>query len=268
MKRLSPEELRSVQLDVLDRLASVSKREDLTFFLYYGTLIGAIRHKGMIPWDDDIDVAMPRESFDALQTVNWEQHGLRLITPESGHGSPYAFVKLCDTRTVVKEGIDFHAQGLGVNVDIFPIDLIDENSFSGRMKMAAIQLLQRAQAFKVVSLSSSRALHKNAVLSAGKAALFLFPVTLLARQINGLARSMNAQHNVRAASILGPYGKREIVDARHFEELVDVEFEGRKIPAPRDYDRILSKLYGDYMTPPPPEKQVTHHAFEAFWRED
>lgn len=262
MKQLTKSELRDTQLRILDIFAAECDAHGLDYFLYYGSLIGAVRHKGIIPWDDDIDLVMPRESYDKLKTLQWDKHDFELISPETSLETPYLLAKLADRKTLLKENIGGAMASIGVNIDIFPLDNTDHPGPRSRRAFSMLRVLKAAQTVKAVRLSGQRSVVKNAILVLGKAALILLSINRIVRMADRLAA--RAGKNGANASLLGPYGVREIMDPEWTAETVKLEFEGRMVPAPAGYHNVLTTLYGDYMKLPPKDKQVTHHSFVAY----
>ena len=130
MKEIGIEELKSLQVDILKKIHSFCEEKNLRYFIAYGSLIGAIRHKGYIPWDDDIDIVMPRKDYDLfINSFNGNVDNLHVLCPENtpSYYTPYANV--CDKRTILDEfhlthfGID-----VGVKIDVFPLDNVPEDS--------------------------------------------------------------------------------------------------------------------------------------------
>ena len=141
MKELSLREVQLGELEILKRLDSICREQGLKYFLYAGTMIGAVRHKAFIPWDDDIDVAMPRRDYDRLMAW-WDEHGaqeapLRMMNIHTNPKYIYTISRLCDTRYQVDyEGT--REYGLGLFVDIYPFD------GCGSTQEEAEQILQSA----------------------------------------------------------------------------------------------------------------------------
>ena len=126
MKDISLEELRKIQISILDEFSIFCEENKLNYLLTGGTLIGAVRHKGFIPWDDDIDVAMPRADYERfLSSFNVE--GYRIITPYNNEKYVYPFAKLVNSKTRIIEHTDTDSD-LGIYIDIFPIDYIPQKS--------------------------------------------------------------------------------------------------------------------------------------------
>ncbi len=262
MTPLSKSELRDTQLRILDIFAAECDAHGLDYFLYYGSLIGAVRHKGIIPWDDDIDLVMPRASYDKLKTLPWDKHDFELISPETSSSTPYLLTKLADRKTLLEENIGGAMASIGVNIDIFPLDNTDHPGPRSRRVLSMLRVLKSAQTVKAVRLSAQRSVAKNAILVMGKAALLLLSINRIVRMADRLAA--NAGENGAHASLLGPYGVREIMAPEWTAETIKLEFEGRMVAAPAGYHNILTTLYGDYMKLPPEDKRVTHHSFIAY----
>ncbi|MFR5682857.1 MAG: phosphorylcholine transferase LicD [Clostridia bacterium] len=129
---MSLEEIKSIQLDILSQVANYCDRNGLRYFLAYGTLLGAVRHKGYIPWDDDIDIMMPRPDYmQFINSFNNEKCALRVGSHYLDKNYPYVIAKVYDTSTLCKENIDVE-YSIGINIDVFPIDGLPETERSFR----------------------------------------------------------------------------------------------------------------------------------------
>ncbi len=261
---LTAAEVKKVQISVLDRFIEVCEQNELRWFLYYGSLLGAIRHRGYIPWDDDIDIAMPRKDYTKIAEIDWGDRGLELISP-SGMSSPYPHAKLADRTTIQLELADGMLDNIGVFVDIFPIDSVPKNFLVRELQQLVIYCLMAIRTLKVVSLSPGRVAWKNVILHAGKRLFGWLPVELLTRCADAIA-SDDTVHKSGIGCRVGPYGRRELLPQALLGKDVEIEFEGRSVPIPAAYHEVLSRLYGDHMSIPPADKRVTHHASRFFWR--
>ena len=262
MKPLAELEVRKIQLGILDICAREFAKRDLTFFLYYGSLLGAIRHEGFIPWDDDIDLAMPRASYDRLNEIEWSEYGCELITPNNHSCSPYISAKLSYKNSKILDYIDSPLQEIGVSIDIFPIDYLPLQKSRKFFLLISLFIIRNIHILKITKVSRTRSFQKNIVLKISKIMLLPLSANKLAKTLNKLAYGSHKCE--MAGSLLGPYGRREIISVEWVENTIAVNFEGRLLPAPKEFDRILRLIYGNYMQLPPKEKQVSHHVFTAF----
>lgn len=255
---MSLEDIKKTELAILDYVAGICMDNNLSYFLAYGTLIGAIRHKGFIPWDDDIDIAMPRKDYDMLLNIlsskeNQSQYECLIPLKDDYF---YEYAKVIDTTTSVKEEKTIESR-CGVWIDIFPLDgLHKEDKKSQRM----LAILNRCRAVSV----NSHFPHKTK----GLCVPFEFILWKTCKLIGykpflkkSIALSKKYEYEdcdcVGYASsypVRGKYMKKE-----WFSEAVDVEFEGLFFRAPAGYHEYLSTVYGNYMELPPEDKRVSHH---------
>ena len=128
MKEIGIEELKRIQIGILKHLDAFCNENNLKYFMCGGTLLGAVRHKGFIPWDDDIDIMMKREDYDKLIELypKNDNSNFKLFSYELDKSFPYPFAKMDDFRTIFEEEIN-DSYKIGVNIDIFPIDYITED---------------------------------------------------------------------------------------------------------------------------------------------
>lgn len=266
MKEMSFEEVKKTELDILIDIADFCDKNEVTYFLAYGTLIGAVRHNGFIPWDDDIDIWMPRKDYDKfINTYKGNNDRYRVISPYEKI-SRHSMAKVIDTKSAkIEDGIDYRNGYLGVDVDVFPLDgePDDDDEFLKWYKRL-YKCYQNYNYFIVSSKSSKR----NFVFS------FFFKL-LKMKKANVLSKAIKLHE-------LYPYEKSQFVGSiecvsncpknrfskEWFSESITANFEDRKFKIPIGYDKILTQMYGDYMKLPPKDKQVTHHANNNFWLED
>jgi lipopolysaccharide cholinephosphotransferase len=259
---MSEADMRNLQLDVLDLFDRLCQDLQLTWFLAFGTLLGAVRHQGFIPWDDDVDVMMPRADFDLLcrHFRDGADQGLALGAPGTPVHWPFAWAKLWDIRTRVVEDaeLDFAS---GVGIDIFPIDSLPDNPTKRRAQLLASRACHLVEAAKSVRVRREHRLR-------GWLLLFVKPLLRLVRQ-GWLATARD--HIARARSVPSAYSGILVCTApfglksEYLAPGARLPFEGRSAPAPMGWDALLTAYYGDYLTPPPPSRRVTHHARRASW---
>ena len=261
MKTINLDELRSIQLDLLQKTTDFCENNGLRYFLCGGTLIGAVRHKGFIPWDDDIDIAMPRQDYDQfVKTFNQPENYYQVVNLETNMDYEYPFAKVFDNRTVLNE-LHYPGDSFGVYIDIFPADGVKyESQITKIMLLRKVLNTKRANYFH-------RTISKKIINTLGKLLLLPFSAHQIAKWMDNEARRFAFCSVPSAGLIANPLGLGEKVDKSVFDSDVYQEFEGRKYRVPVGYDTWLRSIYGDYMQLPPEEHRVTHHTFEAWWKD-
>lgn len=239
---------------------ALCQEHDITYFACGGTAIGAVRHKGFIPWDDDIDVYMLREDYNKFLSLRSSLMGTRYeIVDMSNDGYCASFAKFVDAKTTVWE-YEENPVIIGAYIDVFPLD-------------AALDDMDR---LKAVNFRYERLLdwYVRSFLTWGKGSLSsvhdikttMFNIYLrmkrksIKRQLDDMEREIVS---FQGKSLFGygysPRFEREIFDRSWFSDTVELDFEGIKITLPVGYHEMLSKQFGDYMQLPPVEEQKTHH---------
>jgi len=260
-KEIEVEELKQIQLNILKFVDEFCKDNNLRYFLAYGTLLGAVRHKGYIPWDDDIDILMFREDYEKFITTFMDAN-YKVFATELNPKYPYPFAKVGDTRTYFEEEIK-DVIDTGVNIDIFPLDYLPEDKVKNITKRR--NFLQKIWIAKRLPRLKRRGFVKNTVLAVSQLLLSVFSIRFIVKQLEKNAK----KYNLRKSSICGniAYGyDPDIYPSADFEESVCLTFENTAFPCPQNYDNVLKIMFGDYMKLPPKEKQVSHHHFIAYWK--
>ena len=265
-KEIGLEELKVLQMDVLQAIDEFCREHDIRYSLACGTLLGAIRHKGYIPWDDDIDIYVPRADYKRLleefpETYR-EHYKITSLERDQLWNRPYA--KAYDDRTVFDEDAR-NSEQIGVNIDVFPVDEApygDEWIKYDKKRRKE----QTIFSLKFVRLNKQRSILKNAVLLFYRSVTCLNPTRKWAEHLNIKAQQFNGKgYQHLFENCQGLMQKRPFPKSL-FDELIYVPFENRQFKAFADYDCYLKNGFGDYMKFPPKEKQVSHHAFKAYWK--
>lgn len=265
MIEVSYQYVKETQLGILKNVKLFCDEHKINYYLTGGTCIGAIRHKGYIPWDDDIDISMKREDYIKFiqEYVLWTKD-FNLNSCETTKSYPYPFAKISDPNSILVEENDELKMEMGINIDLFPIDTLPDNKLLIQLVMSIIMFLRNAINLKAIKVNEERKIHKNTVLIISKFILRIFSSNVLSKFINSFAsHRWNSKHE-KGGIIVWGYGKREIVNIHCFDETIEVEFENDLYKVPKDFDTWLTSIYGNYMQLPPIEKQVTHHRYKAY----
>lgn len=266
MKELSIDELRKIQLDILNEFKRVCEENNLQYFLSNGTLLGAVKYNGYIPWDDDVDVCMKREDYLKLLNVYKDSDKYTLFSHEKNSDYLFPFAKLSNNETILIEQCVDNGVQLGVNVDIFPLDGYgNSKSDADRIFNKMQKLRRRLSRAKILPRKNDNLIKKlvKKLLSAFNK--LLFGTKRCVKKLDRLAKSLSVKDcNLMGNTVWGFYGSSEAFRKEVFSEGVVVIFENGQYVAPKDSDTYLRGLYGDYKLDPPKEKQVTHHNFNAY----
>ena len=262
MKELTIQEMREVQIGILDDIHRFCEENNLTYTLTFGTLIGAIRHNGYIPWDDDIDIMMPRRDYEFFME-NYNRNAdkrFRAIDKSMDPDFLYTFGKVIDTRTLLEEKASFHYP-LGVFVDIFPLD---EGEYEGKL-IKKERRLRKMLYFKISAWSSRRKLYKNLGWAAGRILLKGVSISRLIDKMRTLAKSENGK-GYEYMGFLCFAGPHPLMKKEIYTERIMHRFETREYWVPKAYDEFLRAVYGDYMQLPPEHRRVPLHESNVYWK--
>ena len=265
MRELSLRELREIEIEILKMFRDFCNENNIQYFLSNGTLLGAVKYGGFIPWDDDVDLFVPRGDYDRMLALFKDSERYKLLAFERNSAYRYPFAKLCDMTTrKVEEGYNNGAE-IGVDIDIFPLDAWASDLPIAKKEVTRMKLYM----FCLGLIKLGRPDSTNVLKCCATAILMgmckLLGSEFFIRRIIKLSRKCNVSHSryvgCKAWCI---YGTKEVIPAEVFADVTYVEFEGETFPAPIGYDTYLTSLYGDYRSDPPKEKQKTHHTFKAY----
>jgi lipopolysaccharide cholinephosphotransferase len=261
MRKLSQEEYKKVLLSILTRIDTVCRENGLRYMLAYGTLLGAVRHKGFIPWDDDVDIVMFPEDYVKLREIlNSEDFGLVFLDPVSCPSTIFPFGKICDNSTIINEGEYKHVEGYGAFIDVFPLTYISDNPVVQKKISKKYRNIERIiQHSALINYGKTNSVCRN--ISKILAFYFskLFNTQILCRKVYDFFFSMN---NIVTNHVCVLWGAVYNVDL--FNEIIDMEFEGQCFAVPAKYDEVLKVNFGDYMKLPPEEERVNKHDIECY----
>ena len=260
MKELSAKEYKPMLVEMLSYFHNFCEEHGIRYYLTGGTLLGAVRHRGFIPWDDDIDLNIPRVDYEKLLASFSDPEGRYRIISINDKGYYLPSAKIIDTSTVMRENYDVSFD-IGLFIDLFPMDNLSDDMVKARAMFRGIKKYRTGVNVKNLLVNKQRKFWKNVAIMTGKWIWSPFSRDYLLKVIDRKARKYEKSemtHLVGTVST-GIYGEKEILKSEWFEQRVLLQFEGKQFYAPVGYDALLSQLYGDYMTLPPKEKQVSHH---------
>ena len=262
---------KKIMIDIMIKVDEFCNKNNINYFLADGTMIGAARHKGFIPWDDDIDIMMPRSDYEFfIKAFPGSYENLALASPYD-ESPMYYYAKVYDKRTIKIEELVYGThKPLGIDIDVFPIDGEPDNydvfmrDYYRRKKILGRYC--RIVALRTNKECSFKQKVKNVVAEIWKKTIAPDIKTLI-DEYNCIAKKYNYDNSNYVGEI-SVYGGKT---SRHKKEIFNgytlIEFEGHKFRAPLDYKTYLTDKYGDYMKLPPESERVTHHNYKAYWKD-
>lgn len=257
MRKITLEEEHTILLEMAKAFHKICTENNIPYFMLGGTMLGAVRHKGFIPWDDDMDFGIPREHYARFTQIANEQLPPRykFLTTNNSDYAVLGIGKLEDTRTYFPEIYSVNTdEKLGVNIDIFPLDYTDE-----RIGFLSTNWIVR-MIFKFQKLlfvdASNRSLSKR-VLANFCQAIFRFKKDTLINYTNSLMLNHKSNQKM-VANLYGAWGMKEVVPTSIFGEPHLYTFEDTKFYGPDNADQYLKHLYNNYMQLPPEEQRHIH----------
>ena len=275
MREISNDDIKKIEFDGLLRIKEFCNHNNLTYYLGFGTLLGAVRHKGFIPWDDDIDLFMPLQSYakfvqlrDSFNNEEWELNNYR-----SNPRYLFPWTKVSHKKTKLLPSRFSNGFVYGVSIDVFPLfpiscdNDLDVVKLHGEFTGAYESIIKRVKQFRLLSGGKRDTINN-----------IIYPV--LYHFITKHKYNLNSEYDKLFDSLpyafngtyyMNPFDPYRSVYKRLFFESaltpqggVLLPFENEYFRVPDDYDAVLTASYGDYMTPPPVEKRVTNHSFKAY----
>ncbi len=263
MREMTLDEIKQTELDILKHVADFCDANGINYCLAYGTLIGAVRHKGFIPWDDDIDIWMSNEDYKRFMAMyKDEQYPFYCIENNPTYLLPFG--KVVDERTRIFEKEAATYKGSGVYVDIFPLISCPENNFFRAVEGFILRLVRFQHAVSTFRIDKTqKSMYKKIMYSLAGITGKVFNTQRCVKFMLAVANAfaLDSSDNLTAIQ------SQHIYHKSNFERFILCDFERAQFKIPAEYDKILIHIYGDYMTLPPKEQQVSNHSFVAYWKE-
>lgn len=248
-------------LETFDAFDAFCKANNINYYAAYGTLIGAVRHKGLIPWDDDIDVYMLRPDYEKFCALKGKVKGhYDIMDVNDENYWLLSMAKFVDVNTTLQEHEQFPLV-LGIYIDIFPLDELESNTDIkykqkyDKYSKLLVKSMTRPNFCKLFKQTKLHSFLHSLLLNMYHRALQSFYM----KNYKKCVEKIKLCRGDYLISYDGPYGSGEIIKKDYFNNPIELEFEGRSILASPEYDVILRQLYGDYMKLPPVEKRISHH---------
>ena len=260
-------ELHGVQIELIRLFVEICEKENLRYFIHGGTLLGAVRHKGFIPWDDDADFAMPRQDYEKFNAVasKYMHDDYYINNSRSNPNHIFYMTQLCSRKaSIIRMGMkDKRTENVGIDIDVY--DGLPNGAFNRIAHLAKCYFLRLLYVYsifdKTVNLDKKhRPWYEKVLIAIG--------VNIPIQKWLSSIKRRNAWENAMKKyswddgnyvfHAAGLYKFKEIFKREVFGEGALYEFEGMHLRGPQDYKAYLTQVYGDYMTPPPESERNWH----------
>lgn len=269
MKEIEKDQYKKIPLEILKEVTSFCESHQFRYSLAFGTLIGAIRHDGYIPWDDDIDIMMPRKDYEAfLSTFKSEYYSIADFKCDKNY--PFPFVKIYDNRTVIKLTSRNILRNFGLFIDVFPLDYVPEDTKRREKLFKKLRRLGMYRFYRDINydffLHSKHGFLKTIVLFIIKVLPFTMHRAIC--KIDKYAKSCPPSnlYGFSTCAEYYNYNTVPVMAVTDFDELIYHRFEDAYFKIIKNYDENLRLCYGDYMTPPCESKQVSPHDLKCYYK--
>lgn len=274
MKKIELSEIKKLEVEMLKIIDKICRENNIKYFAIGGTLIGAIRHDGFIPWDDDIDIGLTADNYSKLIELlekycdNNNVH-YKILEDNKCGSYYYPFAKMVNTNTIVYEGM-VGDENMGVFVDIFCFNPLPNNEKVAHKTYRKMKFI-KDYGIKIINSNNDRTT-KNYKKPFRKIVRFI------EKNIIGQKRILNEYKKCykKYSNCEPKYGisnwltyneKNELYEWNDFQEVINHKFENLEIMIPKEYDSVLRNCYGDYMKLPPEEDRIPQHTAEAYYRD-
>lgn len=271
MTELSIKETQAISLEILYTVAEICETQQFRYSLIYGTLIGAIRHKDFIPWDDDVDIMMPRPDYEKFLNYfkehNTEYPHLRLFNHNECTEYPYMISRISDERYIIDMANE-KPYGMGIFIDIYPYDGL------GQTKEEALKYGLKGDRLSSFCYQATREHFAIETTTSVIRKIIKYPFYIISKLIGkeyfqNKLEKLAGKKDYETSEYIGCIiwlsgGEKDIFLKRWFDETITVPFGKYKFRVPKYYDKVLRHTYGDYMQLPPEEERIGHHYYKVY----
>lgn len=259
--------LQLMELDILKQVAELCNQQGFRYFLLGGTFLGAVRHQGFIPWDDDIDIGMPRADFEMFCKLAEEKFSdpLGLVSYKNNKEHIYFHPRIYNFNSKVIDRSGVEEKETYAWIDVFPLDGMPNNKLVRKIHGFRLLfwrlLFMYSQFDKIVNVNlKNRVWYEKMLIAVGKVIKFdkILDTRKIMKKIDAIMQKYDYETSSYVGNFMGAYKMKEVFPKKYYEETAEYLFEGLQCPAPKNSDAVLSQMYGDYMTPPEQEVQNKH----------
>ena len=254
-----------MELGIMEYIHETCQKIGVKYFLAYGSLIGAVRHKGFIPWDDDMDICMLREDYEKLQDYLIANPDARyeVMSYKNNLNYVYPFMKVQDNQTYLLEEDVRIDSNMGIYVDIFPVDGYEDDSVF-KDKMTRLIKKRQLSCYTFKGITNTKSL-LNSLIRYISVIIFYFTNTnKYIRGIDDLAQSRKVDDYELVDYLIYKDMNKPVWKREWLKQTITGVFEGKEFMIPKNYHEILTSDYGDYMQLPPVELRFSHHDFQLW----
>lgn len=260
-------DLQLCELEIVRAVVKICEKHDLQLYLIGGTFLGAVRHQGFIPWDDDVDLGFSRSDYETFLRVAPQElpEGYQLRYFMTDPTMPWYPAQVVDPSFEIRDTAAQVEKTRSAWIDLFPLDGMPKGKvkfFFHKYRLLYLRMMLKFSQFsEVVAVNlKHRPLHERILIAVGKHLHLESRLDTHKRMllIDRCLKKYPYETAKQVINFMGAYKFRELFPKSIYDETAEYPFEGMSLPAPKDYDRVLTQMYGDYMTPPPVEEQNKH----------
>lgn len=259
-KKLSLEESKKIMFDILKSVDACCRKNGLNYSLDWGTLLGAVRHNGFIPWDDDIDLMMPRKDFDRFSEVF--SHNKYKILDKNNPNWGWHYIRVYDSDTLVDFGPDAEKISKhGLWLSIFPVDGVPDNHYLWNKHKRKIEFYHGLCRLKRSGWTHGEFFIRNFIKALARVVLSPISLQFFAKKEDNLYRKYS---ECKTDYLFQRCDQFQVMPSALFDRYIDVLFEKEYFKCIAEYDKYLRLTYGDYMQLPPIDKRSPKHGYTAY----